>query len=269
MTDRALLAGYPRCVGKYCSSDAFSAPNALERWYSVWCQKCRKSPGTFPFYREMSYFYPQPETNVLLLSSTWDTLPSTISGDIGGCFTNVSRALQNDIAKIHNATNHIYGLPELTRGRPTAGSGVPGVNLRWEFQAENFLCAQSMGTRTKFQLGILIRSTISAIHKFRENILEGSRNVSEITPRPCDFQTLPKSYCTALTARKSPTVRAVKRTVSGLSKVQEFPTSAWAHNTYPESTATVILKSIFRLASYTGRDNSKFYVMAAATLTVL
>ena len=76
----------------------------------------------------------------------------------------ISRALQNNLAKIHNARNHIY--------------------------VENFklklcMCAQSMalGTRTKFQLEILIRSTISAIHKFRENILESSRNVSETTPR--------------------------------------------------------------------------------------
>ena len=46
------------------------------------------------------------------------------------------------------------------------------------------MCAQSkgLGTHTKFQLEILIRITISAIHKFRENILESSRNVSEITP---------------------------------------------------------------------------------------
>ena len=56
----------------------------------------------------------------------------------GGCFTNVSRALQNNIAKIYNARNNIY--------------------------AENFklklcTCAQSMalGTRTNFQLEILIR----------------------------------------------------------------------------------------------------------------
>ena len=27
----------------------------------------------------------------------------------GGCFTNVSRALQNNLAKIHNTRNHIYG----------------------------------------------------------------------------------------------------------------------------------------------------------------
>ena len=46
------------------------------------------------------------------------------------------------------------------------------------------MCTQSMalGTRKKFQLEILIRSTISAIHKFQENILESSRNVSETPP---------------------------------------------------------------------------------------
>ena len=36
------------------------------------------------------------------------------------------------------------------------------------------------GTRAKFQLEILKRSTISAIYKFRENILESSWNVSKI-----------------------------------------------------------------------------------------
>ena len=56
----------------------------------------------------------------------------------GGRFTNVSRALQNNLAKIYNARNNIY--------------------------AENFklklcTCAQSMalGTHTKFQPEILIR----------------------------------------------------------------------------------------------------------------
>ena len=75
----------------------------------------------------------------------------------------VSRALQNNLAKIHNARNHIYG--------------------------ENFMlklctCAQTiaLGSRTKFQLEIIITCTISVIHKFPENILESSRNVSETTP---------------------------------------------------------------------------------------
>ena len=40
---------------------------------------------------------------------------------------------------------------------------------------------QALATRTKFKLEILIGSTISAIHKFRENILGSSRNVSETT----------------------------------------------------------------------------------------
>ena len=81
------------------------------------------------------------------------------------CFTNISRALQNNLAKIYNARNHIYG--------------------------ENFklivcMCVQSMalGTRTKFQREMLIRKRISAIHKFRENILESSQNVSEPLPHP-------------------------------------------------------------------------------------
>ena len=81
----------------------------------------------------------------------------------GGCFTNVSRALQRNLAKIHNAINPIYGE---------------------NFTLKLCTCAQSiaLGTHTKFQLEILIRSTIFAIHKFREKILESSRNVSETTP---------------------------------------------------------------------------------------
>ena len=83
----------------------------------------------------------------------------------GGCFTNVSRALQNNLAKIYNARNHIYGE---------------------NFKLKLCTCAQSMAlcTSANFQLEILKRSTISAIHKFRENILESSRNVSETTPCP-------------------------------------------------------------------------------------
>ena len=82
----------------------------------------------------------------------------------GGCFTNVSRALQNNLVKIHNTRNHIYG-----------------ENFKLKLRT----CAQSMalGACTKFQLENLITSTISAIHKFRENILESSRKVSETTPR--------------------------------------------------------------------------------------
>ena len=81
-----------------------------------------------------------------------------------GCFTNVSRALQNNLAKIHNTGNHIYGE---------------------NFKLKLCTCAQNMalGTRTKFQLEILMRTTISTIHKFQENILESSLYVSETTPR--------------------------------------------------------------------------------------
>ena len=37
----------------------------------------------------------------------------------------------------------------------------------------------ALGTRTKFQLEIITKRTISDIYKFRENILESSRYVSE------------------------------------------------------------------------------------------
>ena len=91
----------------------------------------------------------------------------------GGCFTNVSWALQNDLAKIYDARNHSYGE---------------------NFKLKLYTCAQSMalGTCTKFQLEILIRIMTSAIHKFRENILESLRNVSETPPRsylPMKFAT--------------------------------------------------------------------------------
>ena len=86
-----------------------------------------------------------------------------VAGDPGDCFTNVSQALQNNLAKIYNASNHIYGE---------------------NFKLKLCTCAQSMalGTRTKLQFEMLIGSAISATHKFRENILESSQNVSETTP---------------------------------------------------------------------------------------
>ena len=75
-----------------------------------------------------------------------------------GCFTNVSRALQNDLAK--------YAKPEIKFMVRTSSCNFVRV-------------PKALGTRTKFQLEIRIRTTISAIHKFRENIWEGSRNASE------------------------------------------------------------------------------------------
>ena len=88
---------------------------------------------------------------------------------VRGCFTNVSRALQNNLAKIHNTENHIYGE---------------------NFKLKLCTCAQShaLGTRTKFQLEILIRTAISEIHKFQENILESLRNISETNARLLRFQ---------------------------------------------------------------------------------
>ena len=78
-----------------------------------------------------------------------------------GCFTNVSRGLQNNLAKIHNTRNHIYGE---------------------NFKLKLCTCAQSIVLGIQFQLEILITRTISAMHKFLEHILESSRNVSETTP---------------------------------------------------------------------------------------
>ena len=81
-----------------------------------------------------------------------------------GVFTNIPQALQNNPVKIYDTRNHIY--------------------------SDNFvltfcMCAQSMalGTRTKFQLEILMMSTISAMHKFWKKILESLWNVSETPPR--------------------------------------------------------------------------------------
>ena len=79
-------------------------------------------------------------------------------------FTNILWALQNNLTKIHNARNQIYGE---------------------NFKLKICTCAQTMalGTRAKFQLDILTGSTLSATHKFWENILESLQNVSETTPK--------------------------------------------------------------------------------------
>ena len=80
-----------------------------------------------------------------------------------GEFTNVLQALQNNFVKTYYDRNHIY--------------------------FENFklkLCtsapSMALSTSTKFQLEIRIRSTISAIYKFGENILGSSWNISEAPP---------------------------------------------------------------------------------------
>ena len=133
-----------------------------------------RGPGDWINIKMSSYQYRKSHVqdkmvSTTVLSLTWESpyLGKTVfilNRGPGGCFTNVLRALQNNLAKIYNARNNTY--------------------------AENFklklcTCAQSMalGTRTKFQLEILIiRSTILVIYKFRENILESSRNVSETPP---------------------------------------------------------------------------------------
>ena len=53
------------------------------------------------------------------------------------------------------------------------------------FKLKLCTCTQShaLGTRTKFQLEILIINVISGVVYFREIILESSRNVSETTPQ--------------------------------------------------------------------------------------
>ena len=71
---------------------------------------------------------------------------------------------KNILVKIYNTRNHICGR---------------------NFKLKFCICTQSvaLGTSIKFQLEILMRSMISAIHKFRENILESFRNISETPPR--------------------------------------------------------------------------------------
>ena len=70
-----------------------------------------------------------------------------------GCFTKLLRVFYNDLAKIHNARNHIYG-----------------VNFKLNLCM--FAQSMSLGARLSFQLELLISNMISAMPKFRENILE-------------------------------------------------------------------------------------------------
>ena len=81
----------------------------------------------------------------------------------GGCFSNISRALQDILLKF------VY-----CRNRSSYEN----------FKLELCMSAQSMalGTRTKFELEILTINVISGIVYFREIILESSRNVSETPP---------------------------------------------------------------------------------------
>ena len=80
----------------------------------------------------------------------------------GGCFTNVSRALQDILSKFVYCRNRIYE----------------------NFKLKLSTCAQShaLGTHTKFQLEILTINVISGMVYFREIILESLWNFSETTP---------------------------------------------------------------------------------------
>ena len=92
----------------------------------------------------------------------------------GGCFINVSRALQNILS------NFVY-----CRNRTSYAN----------FKLTLCMCAQShaLCTRTQFQLEILTINVISGIVYFREIVLESSRKVSETTP---DTRVLFSLVCT-------------------------------------------------------------------------
>ena len=87
----------------------------------------------------------------------------------GGCFTNVSRALQDMLSKF------VY-----------CGNRTSYENVKLKLCT----CAQShaLGTRAKFQLGIITINIVSGIVYFREIILDSARNVSETTPRHASRQ---------------------------------------------------------------------------------
>ena len=80
----------------------------------------------------------------------------------GGCFTNVSQALQSNLAKICNAIIYISGE---------------------NFKLKICMCDQSIALGT-IELSSLKfhRRTISATHKFRDNTFESSWHVSETIP---------------------------------------------------------------------------------------
>ena len=76
-------------------------------------------------------------------------------------------ALQNNLAKIYNARNHICGE---------------------NFKLKRCMCTQSMalGTHTKFQLGILMTSMNSAIHYFEIIFWRACETLMKQPPVPAD-----------------------------------------------------------------------------------
>ena len=84
-------------------------------------------------------------------------------GGGGGCVSLTFRELSKIIS-------WKYTIPEITFFVRTSS---------WTFVS----VPKALATYTKIQLEILLRCTISAIHKFRGNTLESPWNVSETTPR--------------------------------------------------------------------------------------
>ena len=82
---------------------------------------------------------------------------------VWGCFTNVLQALQNNLAKIYNAINHIYGE---------------------NFELKLCACAHSFGHTHKVSAWNSHKKYDFCKTQIRENILERSRNVSETPPGP-------------------------------------------------------------------------------------
>ena len=82
----------------------------------------------------------------------------------GGCFTKVSRALQDILSKFVYYRNRTSG-------------------EKFKLKICTWAQSKALGTRTKFQLKFLTINVISGIVYFREIILESSRNLSETTPR--------------------------------------------------------------------------------------
>ena len=83
--------------------------------------------------------------------------------DPSSCFTNVWRALQDVLSKFVYCRNH---------------TSYENFKLKLCTWAQS----HALGTRAKFQLGILIINVVSGIVYFRDIILESTQNVSETSP---------------------------------------------------------------------------------------
>ena len=96
----------------------------------------------------------------------------------GGCFTNISPALQNILSKFVYCRNN---------------------TCDENFKLKLCTCSQShsLGTHTKFHLEIPTITVISDIVYFREIILESLRNVNETTP--CTYDDIMAWKCFCLT----------------------------------------------------------------------